>query len=308
MGIAMPVVGLVRSPPVHLHTLLVAWQSGAGALVAAAFDLVLVAWYLVARRRLRERQRSWPWSRTLPFMVGIAAIVVAVNSGLAYYDDSVFTLHIIQHYLLMDFAPPMLAFGAPVTLTLQALSRPRQSMLARALHSRTAKALTHPMLTVPLYYLTMPAYLLTFLYPYSEAHPLFHDLTHLWFLVSGCLFWWRIVGLDPLHPRLGYGTRLLMLVPGVPVVSFVGISIMSMDKPIAPEHTLADTHTGGELFWILGGLLMLIGLISLVYHWMQDEERKAERMDRELDRQLELEPARSDDLITPWWVARSEGD
>jgi len=314
-------LGLVRSPPVHLHTLLFAWQSGPGALIAAALDAFLVVWYVAALRRLSARGRRWPRTRTLPFMVGVAAIVVAVNSGLAYYDDSVFTLHIVQHYLLMDFAPPMLAFGAPMTLTLQALSRRHQSRLARVLHSRVVRAVTHPMVTVPLYYLTMPVYLLTVLYPLSEAHPVFHDFTHLWFLVSGCLFWWRIVGLDPLQPRLGYGTRLLMLVPGIPVVSFVGISIMSMSKPIAPEHTLTDTHTGGELFWILGGLLMLIGLISLIYHWMRDEELKGERLDRQLDRRLEApgpvaigsqaayasEQFELDEegLITPWWVARS---
>lgn len=270
----------VRSPPVELHALLTAWQTDPLALVALAVDLGVAAWYVMAVRRLAGRGRQWSRWRTLAFLGGLAVVVVAVNSGVASYDDSVFSVHVVQHLLLMSTAPPLLALGAPVTLALQAGKRPTTTRLLWILHSVPVRVISHPAVALGLATVTMYAYFLTPIYRFSLAHPLFHDYTHLHFLVAGCLYWWPLVGLDPMANRIGYPARMALLGVAIPFNTFLGIAIMNQSQPIAAAHTLADTHTGGALLWGLGELFTLAALAIIFVAWMHADEREAARADR----------------------------
>jgi putative membrane protein len=274
---------LVPSPPVTLHTLLGGWQTDWLTLGAVALTGGVGALYLAGARRLHGRGRRWSRWRTAAFLSGLAVVVVAIDSGVAAYDDSVFVMHVVQHLLLMNLAPILLALGAPVTLALQASHRPTQVALLKVLHSRPLAVLTHPILVAIGFYVTMVAYFLTGLYALSLRHPLFHDYTHLHFLASGCLFWWAVVGLDPVRWKLPFPARLAMLAPGVPVSAVLGVALTSMTGPLAPEHTLMDTHAGGAVLWGIGELFTLAALMLVGYQWMRAEERKAARGDRSSD-------------------------
>ena len=283
----------VVSPAVKVHALLFAWQTDWLSVVALAVEVALAVWYVVSVRRLARRGRRWsPW-RTASFLGGTALVVVAVQSGLASYDDEVFAAHVVQHLLLMNFAPILYALGAPVTLALQASSRPTQQRLLRLLHLRVVEWVTSPAFAVPLSYVTMLAYFLTGFYAFSLEHPLIHDLTHLHFLISGCLFWWLIVGLDPSRWRLSYPAKLGILALGIPVTAVLGIALTGAQTSIASHfHSLADTHRGGSILWIVGELTTLVAMGIIVFQWMQYEERQAARADRQLDAAEAAETAR----------------
>src|SRR5262245_47671593 len=105
----------------------------------------MAAFYVGGLRRLRARGRSWPTARTVAFVSGLVVILVATGSGLAVYDDVLFSLHVVQHVLLGMVAPLLLVLGAPVTLALQSGSRSTQRRLLRVLHSQPARVLTHPL-------------------------------------------------------------------------------------------------------------------------------------------------------------------
>ena len=122
------------SPPVQLHTLITGWQTDWLSLVTVAVDIALGAGYVLAARRLALKGRQWSPRRTASFLAGIVTILVATASGLASYDDSVFSIHVIQHLLLMNVAPIFLVLGAPVTLALQASGRHTQTTILRVLH------------------------------------------------------------------------------------------------------------------------------------------------------------------------------
>ena len=108
MAMPSPALG-VLSPPVTLHGLLFGFQSGLISYVALGLDLCAVAWYFACRHRLGGRGRHWPSGRTVAFALGVVMIVIATESGLASYDDSVFTMHVVQHLLLMNVAPILCA-------------------------------------------------------------------------------------------------------------------------------------------------------------------------------------------------------
>ena len=223
------------SPPVRLHTLFFGWQTDGLSLVALGIELGLAAWYLVSVRRLARRGRHWSRWRTAAFLGGTLLVVVAIQSGLAAYDDQVFAVHVVQHLLLMNFAPVLYALGAPMTLALQASNRSTQQRLLRVLHLPLVEFLTNPFFVVPMTYGTMIVYFLTPFYAFSLRHPLVHDLTHLHFLVSGCLFWWLVVGIDPSRWRLSFPAKLGVLAAGIPVTAILGIALTGARTSIAPN-------------------------------------------------------------------------
>lgn len=99
--------------------------------------------------------------------------MIAVQSGLAAYDDQVFEMHVIQHLLLMNFAPILLALGAPMTLALQASSRHTQRTLLKILHHPAVQIVTNPVLVAVVAYGTMLVYFLTPFYNFSLEPLLF---------------------------------------------------------------------------------------------------------------------------------------
>ncbi|MGH9096708.1 MAG: cytochrome c oxidase assembly protein, partial [Acidimicrobiales bacterium] len=130
------------SPPIQIHNLFTAWQTDWISLTALGVEIAIAVWYVVLTLRLRRRGRQWsPW-RTASFLAGTLAVVVATQSGLASYDDSVFQLHVVQHLLLMNVAPIFYALAAPVTLALQASGRETQQRLLSVLHNRAIEFIT----------------------------------------------------------------------------------------------------------------------------------------------------------------------
>jgi len=271
------------SPPLQLHQLLVAWQLGPLDATALGLEVAVAAGYVLAARRLRRRRRWPPW-RTASFLAGMATVVLAVQSPLASYDDSVFVVHALQHVLLMTVAPILFALAAPVTLALQASNRRLQRAILRVLHSAPGRLVTHPAWVLVIGYGTMLGYFLTGYYELSVAHPLVHDLAHLHFLIAGILYWWLVVGLDPGPRRLSHPAKLGILATGIPVGTILGMTLTTMRSSIDPAaHTVADTHAGGALLWVTSELTTLVALGIVLAQWMGAEERRAARLDRQLD-------------------------
>ncbi|MGD0320176.1 MAG: cytochrome c oxidase assembly protein [Acidimicrobiales bacterium] len=272
------------SPSVSIHKLLTGWQTGYLSLIALGIELAIAGWYVWSVRRLAKRGRRWSSWRTVSFLVGTLLVVIAVQSGLAAYDDEVFKMHVIQHLILMNFAPILYALGAPMTLALQASSRHTQQNLLKVLHHPVIEFVTNPVVVVIAAYGTMLFYFLTSFYNFSLEHPLVHDFTHLHFLVSGCLFWWLVIGIDPSRWRLSHPAKLGYLAVGVPVTAILGVALTGARTSIAPHfHTVADTQGGGSILWIVGELVTLIAIAIVTYQWMRLEEREAIRADRRAD-------------------------
>ena len=52
--------------------------------------------------------------------------------------------------------------------------------------------------------------------------------------------------------------------------------------PGGPSYVV-DLHVGGDIMWVVGDTLMLWPMIPVALRWMHMDERKAVRIDRELD-------------------------
>jgi putative copper resistance protein D len=235
-------------------------------------------------RRLRRRGRAWPPARTAAFFAGLAVITLALCSGLARYDTTVFSLHVLQHLLLAMVGPPLLALGAPVTLALQAGPRNVQRRLLSVLHSRPVVVLTHPLLAWSLMGAALAGLYFTPLYALSVRHAWLHDLVHVEFVLVGVLFIWPVIGLDPMRWQLPHGARMLYVLTALPFHSIVGLALISSTAPTWAAHTLADQQAGGGVMMLGGDLITLVMFVIVFFEWSQAEQRAALRADIALGR------------------------
>src|ERR1051326_5487124 len=60
-----------------------------------------------------SRHAMQPW-RAVSFLAGLVCAWIAVASPFALFDGQMLTAHMVQHLLLMTFAPPLIWLGAPV--------------------------------------------------------------------------------------------------------------------------------------------------------------------------------------------------
>jgi putative copper resistance protein D len=286
----IPVAGLVAPSEPSWDVLVTDWSLD----VAFPFVVAAAAGYVVGVRRLHAHGRSWPAGRTVAFLSGLTVVLIATASGVAAYDRVLFSLHVVQHILLGMVAPLLLVLGAPITLALQAGSRPMQRRVLRVLHSAPARVLTHPLTAWLLFGTSVATLYFTPLYELSLRNGWFHVATHAYFLGAGCLFLAHVVGLDPIPHALGYGARLLYVLVLLPFHTFVGVALLTMNTVIASgwyddverswgASPLSDQRTGAGLLWISGELFGLLCIGIVVYQWMSAEERAAARHDRRLD-------------------------
>jgi putative membrane protein len=272
-------VALAAGSPT-LRELLLGWSISPLPLVGV---VLMVCAYVVGIRRLRLVGRHWSRVRTACFMSGGAVVLLALESGLAAYDDRYFTFHVAQHLLLSMVGPPLLALGAPVTLALQAGSRRTQERLLRVLHCRPVVVVTHPLVAWLLFAGSMFVLYFSNLYALSLRNPMIHDMVHVHFLFVGMLFFWPVVGLDPTVWRLNHGVRLLYVFVALPFHAFLGVALLSGNEPLFAAHTLSDQHAGAGILWAVGDLLSLATVAVVLTQWKAHDDRESAREDRRLD-------------------------
>jgi putative membrane protein len=242
--------GMGATAPITLHTILTDWQTGPFPIGVAVVLVAIAVWYLVRVRRLQRRGRHWSAGRTASFLAGLVTVEIALGSSVASIANFSFTSHVIQHLLLMVLAPPLAALGAPMTLLLQTSARPTKRRVLRGLHSRAFAVVSHPVPVFFYYYLSMYAFFLSGAIGFAMAHMWLMDLINLGFLGGATLFWWPMVGLDPIPGGgMNPGMKIINLLIGIPVESFLGIALLEKTTPVAAMYSLASTHNGGGVLW-----------------------------------------------------------
>jgi cytochrome c oxidase assembly factor CtaG len=263
---------------------------------------VLMVWaaglYLYGVWRLHDRGDHWPVGRTVAFVVGgIGSFFFATCSGLAVYDTTLLSVHMVQHMVLSMAVPVFCALGAPVTLALRTLPRRPRAWLLTVLHSRVARVLTFPPLTFALFVISPWALYFTGWYDATLHSTFLHELMHLHLVIVGALFFTPIVGVDPVPGRVGYPFRLLMLVLTLPFHAFLGVTIMSQSTLIGHDwypslHSsypwlpdpAADQNLAGGILWGSGDLVGISVFLVLFFQWVRSSMAEAKREDRRLDR------------------------
>ncbi|MGH3715750.1 MAG: cytochrome c oxidase assembly protein, partial [Micromonosporaceae bacterium] len=283
------------SGPPTARSILLDWLPDPLFLGAAALAVGL---YAAGFWRLRRAGTGWPPLRLVSWSAGWLVVGLATSSGLAAYAPLMFSVHMAQHLALMTLAPILMVLGAPVTMALRALRRgsepglrgPRD-WLRLALHSRYMRVLAHPVVALAILVVSLFAMYFTGLYELALRSHATHLGMLLHLLLTGYLFYWTVIGVDPTPHRVAPPVRLLVLFAGMGFHAFFGVALMQSGVAMAPDwyaaldlpwlpDPLADQKAAGGIAWSFGEIPSLVVAIALVVQWLRVDEREARQFDR----------------------------
>ena len=277
-------------------------------LIFGTAAIVLATLYVAAVMRLRRRGDSWPAGRTVAWLLGCLALLFVTSSGVGRYMPAMFSMHMVAHMGLSMLVPILLVLGAPVSLVLRALPAAgrddppgmREWLLA-ALHSRLSRFLTNPVVATVLFVAGFYGLYLSSLFDTTVSSHAGHLAMNVHFLVSGYLFYWVVIGVDPTPRPIPPLAKVAVVFASLPLHAFFGVVLMGTREVLGaayyrslglPWHTdlLGDQRLGGGIAWAAGELPLVIVMIALLVQWARSDKRTARRVDRaaELDDDADL--------------------
>jgi cytochrome c oxidase assembly factor CtaG len=276
-------------------------------LIFGTAAIVLAGLYVAAVVRLRRRGDRWPRGRILAWLLGCLALLFVTSSGVGRYMPAMFSMHMVAHMGLSMLVPILLVLGAPVSLALRALPAAgrndppgmREWILA-ALHSRLSRLLTNPVVATALFVAGFYGLYFSNLFDTTVSSHAGHMAMNLHFLISGYLFYWVVIGVDPTPRPIPPLAKVAVVFASLPLHAFFGVELMGTRTVLGaayyrslglPWHTdlLGDQRLGGGIAWAAGELPLVIVMIALLVQWARSDERTARRLDRAADRNDDAE-------------------
>jgi putative membrane protein len=263
-----------------------------GALVAVG--PIYVRGWLALRR---TRPGTLPAWRLLSFLAGLVAIFVAVSSPLDTYSETLLSMHMAQHFVLMSVAPPLIVLGSPFVPMLRGLPRSIVRRIGGPLfRSSVAHRAQELFSQLPFAWLTMN---LTYVgwhipraYELALASEGWHNFEHFCFFTTSVLFWWPIVQPWPSQRR----SNSWMIIPYLLTSDLVNTGLSAFlcfsGRLLYPSYAIADRPFGldalkdqiaaGAFMWVFGSLVFLAPAIYLTARFLtngrlMDEKTGLER-------------------------------
>lgn len=263
--------------------------------------VVLGALYVAGVLRLRRRGDQWPAGRSAAWLAGCVALLFVSSSGVKAYGSAMFSVHMSEHMTLNMFIPVFLVLGAPLTLALRALPPapagsppgPREWLLW-LIHSPLTRFISHPVTAFALFVGSLYAVYFTPIFDTLVRYHWGHEFMSIHFLLTGYLYFWGIIGIDPGPRRLPFVGRLGLLFAVMPFHAFFGIATMTMTTAIGGTFyrsvalpwlpsVIDNQHLGGAIAWASSEMPILVVVVALVAQWARQDRRAASRSDRHAD-------------------------
>jgi cytochrome c oxidase assembly factor CtaG len=261
--------------------------------------VVAVWWWLWAVRRVNtvHPRNPVPRRRTVAFLGGMVALAFALLSGIGRYDTALFSVHMVQHVLLMLVAAPLLALSAPITLALRlSSSATRKRWLLPVLHSRVMRFLAFPVTAWVMFAAMMWAVHFSPLFNAALEDPAIHDFEHVLFLTGALFFWWPAVALDPAPWRMNHPARIGYLFTQMTQNTFLAVVLINATVVLYPHYAtlvlpwglpvLDDQRLAAGIMWLAGDAVFLTAIMAVVAGWMRAEARDEAREDRRAGEEL----------------------
>jgi putative membrane protein len=240
--------------------------------LAAALLIYLVGFVRLRLRADTSRSRSF-----VLFLAGWAVLAGALISPLHEAGERSFTLHMIEHELIMLVAALLLPLSRPLGIMLWALPRAARRALA---FPGLLRQLGSPVLATVLQALALWAWHAPPLFNRALGHPGWHIAQHLSFLVTSLLFWWAVTQTPNralaalclfVTSIVGGALGALMALSASPW--YAGYAAMGMMPfGLTPEE---DQQLAGLIMWVPGGLVHAGAALLLLGRYLGDPRRPA---------------------------------
>ena len=258
------------------------WTVEPGVLILIA---LLAAVYVPRWRRVRRSDgpAAAPAWRLVAFLAALAGIVAALISPIDSLADQAFSMHMVQHILLLDLVPILLI----VSLT-RVILRPATRRLSTL--ERQAGPLASPVFAVILYVATIWAWHAPALYDAALRHYPIHVLEHVSFFAAGTLYWWHV--LSPIRSRqrlsglgvLAYMASTKVLVGALGMgLAFLGgarYGYYAHRPSIWGLDPATDQSLAGIVMAVEQSIVMGIALVVIFVRMLAESEREQQRRER----------------------------
>ncbi|HEY8592445.1 MAG TPA: cytochrome c oxidase assembly protein [Sphingomicrobium sp.] len=251
-------------------------------LLTVPLALTLIV-YLVGWRRLSKRA-SKPPAGVGYFLSGWLVLTLSLVSPLHEAGERSFTMHMIEHELIMLVATLLLAMSSAGGMLAWGLPRSVRLALGGNWTSplqRTWKVLTEPVTATAIQAVVMWGWHAPMLFNLALQRTGWHIAQHASFVVSALLFWWAM-----LHPRgraSGYGVSAACLFATSLIGGALGALMSVSDSPwysayaamgMAPFglDPVDDQRLAGLIMWVPGGLFHGVAALVLAYKWLKASE------------------------------------
>jgi len=288
-------------PPVSLQNLFTMWNIDLIWLLVCGFGILFYVWGVI---RLRRRGDSWPWHRTVLWVAGLLALAYITNGGVNVYERYLFSSHMLAHMVLGMVIPVLLVPGAPITLALRTIekrsdgSRGPREWIMLLVHSKYFGVLSNPLVAAGLFTGSLWLFYYTPLFDWATTNHIGHEWMVIHFLLTGYLFAFSLIGIDPAPNRAPYPIRLVTLFATMAFHAFFGLALVTGTGLLLVDwygamgwgtKAILDQQAGGAIAWSVGEIPNAIIAIAIVVLWSRSDDREQKRYDRKADRDGDAE-------------------
>jgi cytochrome c oxidase assembly factor CtaG len=263
----------------HHHAEGGGWNLDPVLLVPLLFALLI---YAIGWVRLSKRASAPP--RPALFLSGWTVLTLSLVSPLHEAGERSFTMHMIEHELIMLLATLLLASSSAGGVLAWGLPRPLRLSLGGSWRSPIAALwgrLTEPVTATLVQAVVMWAWHAPALFDRALDSSGWHIFQHSCFFLSSLLFWWAM-----LHPRGaggGYGVSAACLFVTSLIGGALGALMSFASSPWYADYAamgmtgigldpVDDQRLAGLIMWIPGGLVHGVAALVMFYKWFKASE------------------------------------
>ena len=238
------------------------------------------------------------------FAIGWGTLVIAVLPPLDSDSIQFFSVHMIQHELMMLVGAPLLMLGRPLQRCIAGLPEVLRPSVAGVLQGDAVSAiwrvLTAPLCAWALHGLAIWVWHMPALYDAAVGNEGIHTLQHAMFVGTAALFWWGM--LYGRYGRAGYGVAVFYVFLTVVHTGVLGAMVTFARTPLYPIYQapaaahgidpLVDQQRAGLLMWIPAGLVMTMLGLALFAAWLGESERRSLQMQNAKFKMQEIQTLR----------------
>ena len=291
-----------------LKAVLLSWDWRLDVIVILALAGILYSrgWWRLRKRsrhggeRYQNASRSrWRLAnrwRLVSYYAGLFFVALALLSPIDALSQQLFMAHMIQHLLLIMFAPPLLLLANPMPFMLWGLPDSWRHFVGRGLsyilHRDSAvrngvRLLTATGIIWLVWVISLIGWHDPTMYNWALRSAFVHNVEHLMFFLASMLFWWHVTGAGPrIHKQLGYGSRIGLVIGAIPVNMLLGVVLAFATTAIYSYYTavprlwgidvVTDQRIGGLIMWIPGSMMYIVAALVMLFRLFDKEKEKAQ--------------------------------
>jgi putative membrane protein len=217
------------------------------------------------------------------YVGGLLAVALALLSPVDRVGAALFSVHMVQHLLLMMAAAPLIVLGEPLLPLLWAMRIDARRIVGRRWHAARRlrglwRLLRLPIVAWSLHVIALWVWHIPALYDRAVRDEWVHVVEHLSFFASALLFWWVLLDRRA-RRRLGAGAAIFYLFTAALQSTLLGAGLTLARRPLYSAHwgtttawglsPLEDQQLAGLIMWVPAGVIYLAALAPMLVRMLR---------------------------------------